>query len=110
MGGKTEQVTGKRTLTEGQEEAANNSKKQKKNESNTIPILRGKFKQRWLVKHSSLIKRSDDVTGIMVSCNVNAETRALVSKQTFNMKFIAQKRILINGLLGSSFSLFGKIH
>lgn len=51
--------------------------KKAKKESDTIPILRGRFKQRWLTKHSHLLKRSDDVTGIMVSCNVNAETRAL---------------------------------
>ncbi|KAG1049137.1 hypothetical protein G6F43_008520 [Rhizopus delemar] len=49
----------------------------KKQKLDTIPILRGRFKQRWLTKHSSLLKRSDDVTGIMISCNVNAETRAL---------------------------------
>ncbi|KAG1441643.1 hypothetical protein G6F56_011387 [Rhizopus delemar] len=49
----------------------------KKQKTDTIPILRGRFKQRWLAKHSSLLKRSDDVTGIMFSCNVNAETRAL---------------------------------
>ncbi|CEP16812.1 hypothetical protein [Parasitella parasitica] len=51
-------------------------KKQKKG-SDTIPILRGRFKQRWLTKHSHLLKRSDDASGILVSCSVNAETRAL---------------------------------
>ncbi|KAI8647882.1 hypothetical protein BD408DRAFT_357347 [Parasitella parasitica] len=51
-------------------------KKQKK-DSDTIPILRGRFKQRWLTKHSHLLKRSNDASGILVSCNVNAETRAL---------------------------------
>ena len=49
----------------------------KKQKSDTIPILRGRFKQRWLTKHSHLLKRSDDVSGLMVSCSVNAETRAL---------------------------------
>lgn len=44
----------------------------------TIPISRGKFKQRWLAKHSSLLKRSDSASGVMVSCNIHAETRALV--------------------------------
>lgn len=60
------------------EDAENNKsiKKQKK-DSDTIPILRGRFKQRWLTKHSHLLKRSDDASGIMVSCSVNAETRAL---------------------------------
>ncbi|KAJ8663465.1 hypothetical protein O0I10_000705 [Lichtheimia ornata] len=43
----------------------------------TIPISRGKFKQRWLAKHSSLLKRSDSASGVMVSCNIHAETRAL---------------------------------
>lgn len=49
----------------------------KKQKLDTIPILRGRFKQRWLTKHSSLLKRSDESTGILISCNVNAETRAL---------------------------------
>lgn len=53
------------------------TKSSKKQKSDTIPILRGRFKQRWLTKHSHLLKKSDDVTGLMVSCSVNAETRAL---------------------------------
>ncbi|KAI8371010.1 hypothetical protein BD560DRAFT_329424 [Blakeslea trispora] len=53
-----------------------NNKKQKK-ETATIPILRGRFKQRWLTKHSHLLKRSDDANGVLISCAVNAETRAL---------------------------------
>lgn len=53
------------------------TKPNKKQKSDTIPILRGRFKQRWLTKHSHLLKRSDDANGLMVSCNVNAETRAL---------------------------------
>ncbi|CAO3625852.1 unnamed protein product [Mucor hiemalis] len=53
------------------------TKSNKKQKSDTIPILRGRFKQRWLTKHSHLLKRSDNASGIMVSCNVNAETRAL---------------------------------
>jgi tRNA acetyltransferase TAN1 len=52
-------------------------KANKKQKSDTIPILRGRFKQRWLTKHSHLLKRSDDASGLMVSCSVNAETRAL---------------------------------
>lgn len=55
----------------------NESIKKQKKDSDTIPILRGRFKQRWLTKHSHLLKRSDDASGIMVSCSVNAETRAL---------------------------------
>ncbi|OBZ84348.1 THUMP domain-containing protein 1 [Choanephora cucurbitarum] len=51
--------------------------KKHKKEAATIPILRGRFKQRWLTKHSHLLKRSDDANGILVSCSVNAETRAL---------------------------------
>lgn len=57
-----------------QVDTKSNNKKQK---IDTIPILRGRFKQRWLTKHSHLLKKSDDVTGLMVSCSVNAETRAL---------------------------------
>ncbi|KAI8072251.1 uncharacterized protein B0P05DRAFT_549486 [Gilbertella persicaria] len=51
------------------------NKKQKKEA--TIPILRGRFKNKWLTKHSHLLKRSDDANGLLVSCSVNAETRAL---------------------------------
>lgn len=50
----------------------------KKQKTPTIPIARGRFKNRWLTKHSSLLKRSDSAYGLMVSCGVNAETRALV--------------------------------
>ncbi|CAO3596977.1 unnamed protein product [Absidia cylindrospora] len=66
------------------------TKKQKKNNnnntststvSNTIPILRGKFKERFLTKHSSLIKRSETASGIMITCGINAETRALGQAQ-----------------------------
>ncbi|KAI7864831.1 hypothetical protein BDF14DRAFT_1831050 [Spinellus fusiger] len=56
--------------------------------SNTIPIMRGKFKQRWLTKHSSLIKRSDTASGMMVSCNVHAETRALGQVQSCLEKYV----------------------
>ncbi|KAL9549573.1 hypothetical protein MBANPS3_005139 [Mucor bainieri] len=55
----------------------NKAPKKQKKDSDTIPILRGRFKQRWLTKHSHLLKRSDDASGILVSCSVNAETRAL---------------------------------
>lgn len=64
----------KRPLATKEEHSKN--KKQKK-ESDTIPILRGRFKQRWLTKHSHLLKKSDEANGLLVSCNVNAETRAL---------------------------------
>ncbi|KAI8328437.1 hypothetical protein BC941DRAFT_406555 [Chlamydoabsidia padenii] len=59
------------------------SKKQKKTSgtNHTIPILRGKFKQRWLAKHSSLIKRSDTASGVLISCGLHAETRALGQAQ-----------------------------
>ena len=57
-------------------EITNAVKKQKS--TGTIPISRGRFKQRFLAKHSSLLKRSDSASGIMVSCNVGSETRALV--------------------------------
>ncbi|KAI8977272.1 hypothetical protein BDF20DRAFT_913619 [Mycotypha africana] len=67
----------------------NNNKKQKK-ETDTIPILRGRFKQRWLTKHSHLLKRSDDACGILVSCNVNAETRALGQVSTCLEQYIVK--------------------
>jgi HD superfamily phosphohydrolase len=72
---KMSNTTEKRPLAGTNEETPKN-KKQKK-ESDTIPILRGRFKQRWLTKHSHLLKKSDEANGILVSCNVNAETRAL---------------------------------
>jgi hypothetical protein len=66
------------------------SKKQKKtsdtNTKHSIPIVRGKFKQRWLAKHSSLIKRSDSASGVMITCGIHAETRALVKKRLLDSK------------------------
>lgn len=57
-------------------------KKKKKKESTatnstTIPIYRGKFKQKWLKKHSSLLKHSESLQGMMITCGIQAETRAL---------------------------------
>ncbi|KAI9303661.1 hypothetical protein BJ944DRAFT_268026 [Cunninghamella echinulata] len=58
-------------------------KKKKKKEStatnstSTIPIYRGKFKQKWLKKHSSLLKHSESLQGMMITCGIQAETRAL---------------------------------
>jgi hypothetical protein len=38
-----------------------------KQKKNTTPIHRGKFKSRWLSKHSSLLKRSRNAQGLLVS-------------------------------------------
>lgn len=62
----------KRKTTEGEGAPA------KKQKTGTLPIVRGKFKSRWLAKHSSLLKRSDNAYGVMVTCGVSGETRALV--------------------------------
>jgi hypothetical protein len=64
------------------------NKKQKKNNNttNTIPILRGRFKEKYLTKHTSLIKRSETANGIIITCGINAETRALVSEAFDDMK------------------------
>ncbi|KAJ3299455.1 THUMP domain-containing protein 1 [Borealophlyctis nickersoniae] len=43
----------------------------------TIPITRGKFKNRFLRKHASLLHKSDEVNGVIVTCAVGNETRAL---------------------------------
>lgn len=37
-----------------------------KPKKNTTPIHRGKFKSRWLSKHSSLLKRSKNAKGLLV--------------------------------------------
>jgi hypothetical protein len=37
-----------------------------KQKKNTTPIHRGKFKSRWLSKHSSLLKRSRNAQGLLV--------------------------------------------
>jgi hypothetical protein len=37
-----------------------------KQKKNTTPIHRGKFKSRWLSKHSSLLKRSKNAQGLLV--------------------------------------------
>lgn len=37
-----------------------------KQKKNTTPIHRGKFKSRWLSKHSSLLKRSKNTQGLLV--------------------------------------------
>lgn len=68
----------------------NKSTKKQKKDSDTIPILRGRFKQRWLTKHSHLLKRSDDASGILVSCSVNAETRALGQVSTCLEHYISK--------------------
>ncbi|KAF7727533.1 THUMP domain-containing protein 1 [Apophysomyces ossiformis] len=65
-------------------------KKQKKDTSNTIPIMRGRFKQRWLSKHSSLLKRADSQSGLMVSCGVKSETRALGQVQQGLERYVQQ--------------------
>ncbi|OZJ02071.1 hypothetical protein BZG36_05057, partial [Bifiguratus adelaidae] len=49
----------------------------KRSQGPTLHIRRGKFKQRFLSKHSSLLKRSETAHGILVTCGVNNETRAL---------------------------------
>ncbi|KAI9483569.1 MAG: hypothetical protein EXX96DRAFT_146954 [Benjaminiella poitrasii] len=69
--------TEKRPATESEGQTVANKKQKSSHNDNTIPILRGRFKQRWLTKHSHLLKRSDEANGILVSCAVNAETRAL---------------------------------
>ncbi|KAI8059572.1 hypothetical protein BC940DRAFT_313433 [Gongronella butleri] len=62
--------------------------KRKRPASGTIPISRGRFKQRWLSKHSSLIKRADSAYGIMVTCPNRTETRAMGQIQQFLTKFL----------------------
>ncbi|KAJ3147868.1 hypothetical protein HDU86_007864 [Geranomyces michiganensis] len=52
----------------------------------TIPISRGRFKNRFLQKHSSLlhnIKGDDRPKGLLVTCSVGAETRALGQIRNF---------------------------
>lgn len=81
----TDENTTPANTSSNSETTITHKKKQKKtsdsNNNHTIPILRGKFKQRWLAKHSSLIKRSDTASGIMITCGIKAETRALVKKR-----------------------------
>ncbi|KAH8555575.1 hypothetical protein BGW37DRAFT_516499 [Umbelopsis sp. PMI_123] len=55
---------------------------------NTTPIHRGKFKSRWLSKHSSLLKRSRNAKGLLISCVVGCETRALGQAQQFLLEYI----------------------
>jgi hypothetical protein len=44
------------------------AKSESKQRKNTTPIHRGKFKSRWLSKHSSLLKRSRNANGLLVQC------------------------------------------
>lgn len=69
----------------------NPNKKHKSNDTktNTIPIHRGKFKQAHLGKHASLITdTSEHGKGILVTCGVGMETRALGQAQQFLMKYL----------------------
>ncbi|KAI8583745.1 hypothetical protein K450DRAFT_222607 [Umbelopsis ramanniana AG] len=61
-----------------------------KQKKNTTPIHRGKFKSRWLSKHSSLLKRSRNAQGLLISCVVGSETRALGQAQQFLLEYIAK--------------------
>lgn len=61
------------------EEESTDVSAKKKAKTNTIPIVRGKFKGRWLAKHATLLKRSDSACGVLVSSNIHSETRALVN-------------------------------
>ncbi|KAJ3089459.1 hypothetical protein HK102_006360 [Quaeritorhiza haematococci] len=49
----------------------------------TIPINRHKFKSRYLRKHASLLRKSDPARGLLISCNVRQETRALGQARSF---------------------------
>ncbi|KAJ3323995.1 hypothetical protein HDV06_000971 [Boothiomyces sp. JEL0866] len=78
---------GKRKSEKGE---SSPEKRQKKNggkpkkSAGTIPIQRGKFKNRYLRKHASLLHRLDDpATGILVTTHVHQETRALGQARGF---------------------------
>ncbi|KAG2179754.1 hypothetical protein INT43_003537 [Umbelopsis isabellina] len=64
------------------------AKSDNKQRKNTTPIHRGKFKSRWLSKHSSLLKRSRNANGLLISCVVGCETRALGQVQQFLLHYI----------------------
>lgn len=91
-----EQQPSKRSLESDETTPAQQQNKKTKSVP-TIPISRGKFKQRWLTKHSSLLKRSDDASGVMVSCNIHAETRALVRDRKHK-----ECNIFIDNMVGTS--------
>ncbi|GAB5585792.1 hypothetical protein Unana1_00692 [Umbelopsis nana] len=59
-----------------------------KQKMNTTPIHRGRFKSKWLSKHSSLLKRSRNAYGLLISCVVGCETRALGQAQQFLLHYI----------------------
>jgi hypothetical protein len=48
-----------------------------KTSTGTIPIHRGRFKQKYLAKHALLLRKADPACGILVSCVQSMETRAL---------------------------------
>ncbi|KAI8823170.1 uncharacterized protein EV422DRAFT_523611 [Fimicolochytrium jonesii] len=79
----------KRSLTTDAPTSPTAKRQKKQNKvSNTLPISRGKFKNRFLRKHSSLLHgtRSDGAEkprGLIVTCPVGAETRALGQIRTF---------------------------
>ncbi|TPX61227.1 hypothetical protein PhCBS80983_g01300 [Powellomyces hirtus] len=66
---------------------------QPKKQKPTIPISRGKFKNRFLRKHSTLLhntksKGLERPRGIVVTCPVGAETRALGQIRTFLDRYL----------------------
>lgn len=50
---------------------------------NSIPIHRHAFKGKYLQKHASLLKNSQNVNGILISCTSKSETRAIGQSRSF---------------------------
>ena len=62
----------------------------KKQKKGTIPIHRHAFKGKYLQKHASLLRKADPSFGLLVSCGVQAETRAIGQLSTFLTSYITQ--------------------
>ncbi|KAI9205333.1 uncharacterized protein BJ171DRAFT_423253 [Polychytrium aggregatum] len=80
-------------VEEGQDQASSQPKaaapkRQKKDQTHTIPITRGRFKNRYLRKHASLLRKIDPPLGLLVSCGVRNETRALGQIRSFLDEYV----------------------
>ncbi|KAI9146425.1 hypothetical protein BKA69DRAFT_1044624 [Paraphysoderma sedebokerense] len=55
----------------------------KKQKLGTVPIHRGKFKNKYLAKHTSLLRRADPANGLLITTEPSTETRALGQIRAF---------------------------
>ncbi|KAJ3046712.1 hypothetical protein HK097_000608 [Rhizophlyctis rosea] len=69
--------------SKSQKQTSGDSPAPAKPKKTTIPITRGKFKNKYLRKHASLLHRHDPAVGLIVTTAVGNETRALGQARFF---------------------------